>query len=251
MFNLEGRVAIVTGSGRGIGAGIAKALAVSGATVVLSDLKNDSWTDTLDAIAKTGGQAVGMACDVSDEKQMKALVNFAVSRFGKLDIMVNNAGIFDTAPVDTLDSAVWQKVLAVDLNGAFYGTKHAAKVMKKNKHGRIINIASVAGLRGFAASAAYVTAKFGVVGLTKAAAEDLGALGITVNAICPGLIRTQMTKDFLKDEASTKAMLAPVLIKRPGQPADIAAAAVYLASDEASYVTGTTMVVDGGWISHL
>ncbi len=251
MFDLKGKVAIVTGSGRGIGAGIAKALAESGAKVVITSRHEAQCDLVVGEIKKAGHEVFCEVCDVSDEEQVKSIVTDTVKKFGGLHIMVNNAGVFEQKPVDEMDTALWKQVQAVDLDGVFFGTKYAALQMKKKKFGRIINISSVAGLMGFAGSAAYCAAKFGVRGFTKAAAIDLAPYGITVNAICPGLIETKMTEAFTTDKSVLQTMEQSFLVKRPGVPADIAHAALYLASEEASYVTGTEIVVDGGWTAHL
>ncbi len=190
-------------------------------------------------------------CDVSKEKDVESLMSKVVKKFGKIDILVNNAGVFDSKPVDEMDSETWKRVLAIDLDGVFFCTRSVVQHMKKNGSGRIINISSVAGLRGFAGSAAYCTAKFGMRGFTKSAAIDLAKYSITVNAICPGLIESKMTESFTSDPKTLKQFMEPILVKRVGVPNDIAAAALYLASEEASYVTGTEIVVDGGWICHL
>ncbi len=251
MFSLKGKVAIVTGSGRGIGAAIARILSSAGAKVVVTSRHEDEFAVVVGEIKRAGGEAWGIQCDVSREDDVKALVDKTVKKYGSLDIMVNNAGVFEQTPVDEMETALWKKVQGPDLDGVFFCTKYASLQMKKKGWGRIINLSSVAGIRGSEASAAYCAAKFGVRGITKSSAVDLAKFGITVNAICPGLIETAMTKGFTSDKKILAEMLQPVPTGRVGVPEDIASAALFLASEEASYVTGTELVVDGGWTCHL
>ncbi len=251
MFSLGGKVAVVTGSSRGIGAAIAKTFANAGATVIITSRDLAACELVASDIKRAGGAAICFECDTSDESGVKRLVEAVAKKYGTLDILVNNAGVFSQAPVDSMDTALWKRIQSVDLDGVFYCTKYAARAMKKKKYGRIINISSVAGLEGFAGSAAYCAAKFGVIGFTKAAAADLAAYNITVNAISPGLIDTRMAESFTKNKEALDSLMQPLLVKRVGTPEDIACGALYLASEEASYVTGTTLVIDGGWTSHL
>lgn len=244
---LKKRVAVVTGSGRGIGAAIALALATAGARVVVSSEDAEACGKVAREIAEAGGESAPIPCNVCEEGQVKALIEGAAERFGSIDIMVNNAGIDDLEPILTTDTGLWRRMLAVNLDGAFFGTKYAALRMKDGKWGRIINISSVAGLRGFGKRAAYCASKAGVVGLTKAAAVDLGQYGITVNAICPGVTRTRMTEEFLKNKGAVHSFMKRMPIKRAGFPHEIAHAALFLASEDAGYVTGQAIVVDGGW----
>lgn len=251
MLSLAGKVAIVTGSGRGIGAAIAKKFAQNGAKVVVTSRHENECSLVVSEIMKMGTEAICIPCDVSQESDVKSLIEKTLKKFGRLDILVNNAGVFNSKSVDELDFDSWRKTLSVDLDGVFLCTKYACAPMKKSNGGRIINISSVAGLMGFAGSASYCASKFGVRGFTKVAAIDLSKYNITVNSICPGLIETKMTEGFTSDPKTLNQFLTPILIKRVGTPDDIASAALYLASDSASYVTGTEIVVDGGWTSHL
>ncbi len=251
MFELKGKVAIITGSGRGIGASIAKTLAEAGAKVVVSSRHKEEYDMTVAQIKKAGYEAWGTICDVSKESDVKAMIDNTVKKYKRLDILVNNAGVFETNVIDAVKNSEWKRVQAIDLDGTFLCTKYAVKYMKKSGGGRIINISSIAGLEGFANSASYCAAKFGVRGLTKSAADDLASYNITVNAICPGLIKTKMTEAFTNDPKILQQFLQSIPMRRVGKPEDIAAAALFLASDEASYITGSEIVVDGGWASHL
>ncbi|MFI5412789.1 MAG: SDR family NAD(P)-dependent oxidoreductase [Candidatus Micrarchaeales archaeon] len=251
MFRLEGKVAIVTGSGRGIGAAIARTFAKAGAKVVVASRHKDECDLVVGQIKKAGGEAWCTSCDVSKESEVKKLIDDTVKKYKSIDIIVNNAGVYEVGSVEELSNAAWKRVQAIDLDGTFLCIKYAAQYMKKKKWGRIINISSVAGLEGFAGSSAYCAAKFGVRGLTKSAAMDLAQYKITVNSICPGMIETKMTEPFTTDPKTLQSFLNSIPAKRVGKPEDIANAALFLASDEASYVTGSEMVVDGGWASHL
>lgn len=252
MDELKGKVAIITGSSKGIGAGIAKLFASRGAKVVVSSRDATNCQTILNQIKSKKGEVYCIECDVSNEEEVKELFEQAIKKYGSVDILVNNAGVFEQASIEEMKTETWKKVLHTDLDGVFYCTKYATNYMKKNKTGgRIINISSVAGLMGFGGSAAYCSAKSAVIGFTKATAIDLCKYGITVNAICPGLIETDMTKGFTSDKKTLDAFMQPLLVKRVGQPEDIANGALYLASEGASYVTGTTLVIDGGWTGHL
>jgi len=247
----EGRVAVVTGSSRGIGAEIAASLASAGARVVVSSTDPDACLKVAEGITRAGGEAASIPCDVADEGQMKSLLDKAAARYGSVDIMVNNAGIDEMSPVLATGTELWRKVLSVNLDGVFFGTKYAALKMKDRNWGRIINISSVAGLRGFGGRAAYCASKAGVLGLTRSAAVDLGKHGITVNAICPGVTKSRMTEAFIRNRAAFGAFIRGMPIKRAGLPQDIADAAVFLAGDGAGYITGQAIVVDGGWSMHV
>ncbi|MEM5814428.1 MAG: SDR family NAD(P)-dependent oxidoreductase [Candidatus Aenigmatarchaeota archaeon] len=245
-MRLEGKVAVITGSSRGIGQGIALRFAKEGARVVVNGRSEDGMKETLELIKKAGGTAIGVAADVSDQLQVKRLVAQAVKKFGRLDIMVNNAGIVDEAPLTEMTADTWNKMIAVDLTGVFYGMQEAAKAMKKG--GAIINISSIAALMGFNGLAHYCAAKGGVLSLTQEAAVELAPKGIRVNAIAPGVIETEMTKGLKENPEQMKNMLARIPLRRLGQPADIAGAALFLASEDSSYVTGQLIVADGGWM---
>lgn len=239
-MKLEGKRAVVTGAASGIGAAIAERLVADGATVVLSDL-NDGMLQ--DAARRLGNRVLARSADVSREQEVADLVDFAVRELGGLDAMVNNAGIGETAlPIDEKSADEWNRILGVNLTGAFYGVKHAARVMKKaGKGGVIVNMASILGLVGFAAAPAYTAAKHGLIGLTKAAALDLAQARIRVVGVSPAFIRTPLISG-LED-----AVLPLHPLGRLGEPAEVAGMVAYLISDEAGFLTGATYLVDGGY----
>ncbi|OIO26439.1 short-chain dehydrogenase [Candidatus Micrarchaeota archaeon CG09_land_8_20_14_0_10_55_25] len=247
MGRLEGKTAIVTGAGSGIGAGIAKMFAKEGAKVVLVGWHLDKAEKTASGIRGAGAQAIAIKCDVSNAKEVKALVDAVIKRFKKIDILVNNAGVYVPHSVEDVSEKEWDKVMSIDLKGVMLCSKHVIPFMRKQGKGKIVNIASIAGEVGFAQSAAYCAAKGGVILLTKEMALDYAKERINVNAICPGIIVTAMTKDMLKDKKTSDALMQQTPVGRFGQPEDIAFAAVYLASDESDFVTGETLIVDGGW----
>jgi len=240
-MKLENKVAIVTGAASGIGLAIANTFVAEGAQVVYSDV--NELSTPLDS-----QKAIFVKCDVSQRAEVANLIKTAIDKFGRLDIMVNNAGIASTGSILEVDDATWNKTLGVDLFGVFYGTQIASQLMKEQGiKGSIINISSIAGSVGFAGSLAYCTAKGGVDQLTRAACLDLAPHSIRINAIAPGVIVTNMTKDYLSDPNFKKSFEGNTPLVHPGEPQDIANAALYLASDDSKYVTGSTLYVDGGW----
>lgn len=243
MIDLKGKTAIVTGSRQGIGLGIAKKLHSLGSNVVVSDL---SLEDCGKVCKELGDRCIAVKCDVSNGDEVKEMIRKAMEKFGRLDIMVNNAGIFPHKGFLELDEDMWEKTIDINLKGVFYCTQEAAKVMGKG--GRIISISSIASHIGFQGFAHYCASKAGVDGFTRSVALELAGKGITVNAICPGLIETPGVEDTFKDPEFLKKTLAGIPLGRAGKPEDIANLAAFLASDEASYITGQTIVVDGGWI---
>lgn len=239
-MRLQDKVAIVTGASSGLGEAIAKMFLAEGAKVVFSDL-ND-----YPAISDLGDQALFFKADVSKKEEVENLFNFAVEKFGKVDIMVNNAGIGSMGSIIEMEEEAWRKVLDINLNGTFYGTQISAKFMKENNiKGSIINMASILGAVGLAGASAYCASKGGVNQLTRAASLELAPLGIRVNAIAPGFIRTGMVTE--EDKEFNKMIIGATPLGHVGEPNDIAYAAVYLASDESKFATGSTLYVDGGW----
>lgn len=247
MFDLTGKVALVTGASSGIGRASAMALAMQGAKVVVAARRLDKLTALAAEIKSHGKEATPVAMDVTKKAEIDAAVAMSVKTYGRLDILLNNAGALDYSPFLTMTEEKWDLVLDTNLKGYFLVAQAAAREMVKNKWGRIINIASIAsggvGI-GIGQLAHYTASKGGVVGLTEAMAAELGPMGILVNAIGPGGIETEMTKG-----ADMSAFNGRLSVKRIGKPEEIAAAVVYLASDEASYTTGTTLYVDGGWLA--
>ena len=253
MFDLSGKSAIITGARRGIGKGIALALAEAGVDVLVSDIDlADCEAACAEIEEATGRRAVPFKCDVTKKDEVEAMVAKAVAEFGKLAILVNNAGIAPFKPFLELTEEDWDQVLDINLKGQFLCAQAAAREMAKNKWGRIINIASIASGQvgvGFLNLAHYCASKGGVTAMTEELALELSPKGINVNAIAPGVIETPMVEALLSDEATKQGILARTPKGRLGKPRDIAATAVFLASNEADYITGVTLFVDGGWLA--
>ncbi len=245
MLRFQGRVVVLTGAGSGIGAATALRFAAEGASVVVSDINGGNADRVVAAIVRASGRAMAVRADVSVEQDVSDLVDRALSEYASLDVMVNNAGIGETAgDIDTLDASAWQRTINVNLNGVFYGVKHAVRAMKaKRVKGSIINVSSILGLVGLANAAAYTAAKHGVMGLTKAAALELAAIGIRVNAVNPAFIQTPMIAGM------EDAVLPLHPMARLGTPEEVAAMICFLASDDASFVTGASYLVDGGYVA--
>jgi 3-oxoacyl-[acyl-carrier protein] reductase len=247
--SLQGKVALITGGSRGIGAAVAQALATAGAAVAVCARNGEAAAATASAIAAQGGQALGVAADVSRAEDAERLVKACLERFGRLDILVNNAGITRDGLVLRMKDGDWSDVLAVNLNGAFYCARAALRaILKQKQSGRIINIGSVVGSMGNAGQVNYVTSKAGLIGLTKALAKEVAARGVTVNLVAPGFIETDMTANL--PDAVKETYRGQIPLGRFGTAADVAAAVAFLASDEAAYITGQVIHVNGGmWSS--
>lgn len=251
---MHGRVAVVTGSAQGIGEVIARALASCGASVVVSDLQADKGREVAESI---GNGSVFVPCDISDSSQVGSLVDKTVERFGRLDVMVNNAAYHpadprNRVPIDQFPEDTFAKIMQVSLTGTFLCIKAAAAQMIRQKSGSIINIASVAGVVALRLQVGHCVAKAGIIKMTEAAACELGPHGIRVNTVSPGSVLTEATRKlFYGDEGTKKEfrekMLSFIPAGRPGEPNEVAGAVVFLASDAASYINGHNLIIDGGW----
>lgn len=246
-MRLKDKVAIVTGSARGLGKGIAVKLAEEGAKVVIADMAGAE--ETAKEICDNGGTASAFQVNVAKQDEMQALVKYAIDTYGTLDIMVNNAGINRDGMLHKMPVENWDTVIAVDLTGTFYGTQEAIKYMRQKGYGRVINISSGSWL-GNIGQANYAAAKAGVVGLTKTAARENARKGITCNAICPGFIETDMTLKLkeVNDGAAWDSMMQRIPMGYAGKPSDVGNMVAFLASDEAAYITSEVINVGGGMI---
>ncbi|MSQ11458.1 MAG: glucose 1-dehydrogenase [Dehalococcoidia bacterium] len=245
-MRLKGKVALITGGARGQGAAEAKLFAKEGAKVVICDVLEKEGTRTAAEIAENGGDAIFVRLDVTKEEEWKKAVDTAVAKFGKLDILVNNAGILRMGSVEEESVKQWDQVMDVNAKGVFLGTKYAIPVMRKAGGGSIVNISSVAGMIGSAGITSYTASKGAVRLLTKATAVQYGKEKIRCNSIHPGGVQTEMIADFLKDPKQRQQVEATIPLGRIAQPEEIANCALFLASEDASYVTGAELIVDGG-----
>ena len=246
-MNLTGKVALVTGASRGIGQATAIDLAKAGADIVVNFIGNEAVAqETVEAIEALGRKAIKIKADVGNADDVQAMVDEAVAAFGHIDILVNNAGITRDGLLIRMKDSDWDDVLNINLKGVYLVTKAVAKLMVKQRAGRIINMTSVSGVTGNVGQANYAAAKAGVIGFTKTCAKELAARGITVNAVAPGFIETGMT-DVLPEKIK-EGIAATVPFGRMGQPEEIASVVTFLASDFASYITGQVLNVDGGMV---
>lgn len=249
-MKLKNKIAIVTGSRRGIGKSIALELAKEGAKVVISDIDLKECQNVCDEIKKIGSDAIAVNCDVSKKRDADAMVKRVIQKFKKIDILVNNAGVVLMKPFVQMTEKDWDFVLDINLKGVFLCTNAVVKQMIKQKSGKIISVASIAGEVGFMNTSAYCASKAGIINLTRELAMELSPHNINVNAVAPGVIATKMTEDMLKDKKTKEVLLASTPLGRIGQPEEIGKAVVFLASDDSNFITGHTLVVDGGWLTH-
>ena len=254
---LEGKVSIVTGAGSGIGRAIALALAEAGAAVGVADLDEKRAQHVVREIEDGGGRAAATSVDVSDSTSVRAMVDVVAQIFGPADILVNNAGLQYVAPITEYPEEKWDRLVGVMLTGTFLCTKYVLPAMISRRWGRIINIASAHGLVASPFKSAYVSSKHGIVGFTKVAAWEVAESGVTVNAVCPGYVRTPLVESQIADQARVhripetevveKIMLQPAAIKQLIEPEEVAALVRYLCTDEARMITGAALSIDGGW----
>ena len=247
MFDLTDKVALVTGGSRGIGRAIALALAGQGAQVAVNYVTNRDAAD--EVVQRIGeGRAIAIQGDVADAGDAKRLVKETIEAFGSLQILVNNAGLTQDNLMLRMSEEAWDRVMAVDLRGAYLTTKVALRPMVRQRWGRIVNVASVAGLVGNAGQANYAAAKAGLIGLTKSVAKEVASRNITANAVAPGLVETEMTADLTDEQQQAVLQMTP--LGRAATPEEIAPAVAFLASEEAGYITGAVLTVDGGLVMH-
>ena len=248
MIDLEGRVAVVTGGSRGIGAAVVRRLSSAGARVVFSYANNVPAAREIEAaVAAAGGEAVAVPSDIARREEAESVVEEAAGRWGRVDILVNNAGIWNETPIpiDEMTDEEWDHMIAVNLKGLFVTTRAAVPRMKERGSGRIINIASTAGQRGEAFHAHYASSKSAILGMTKSLAAELAPFGILVNTVAPGWVDTDMSSATLAG-AERKQILSTIALGRAGTPDEIAGAVLFLASDLSTYMTGSTLSVNGG-----
>lgn len=243
---LEGKVALITGAARGIGRAIAEKFAAEGSDLVLCDLKEEWLADTAKAVADKGRKAACLAVDVSQAVEVQTAVDTALKTLGKIDVLVNNAGITRDGFLVRMSEADWDAVLAVNLKGAFLFTKAVAKHMMKQRSGVVVNLASIIGMIGNAGQCNYAASKAGVIAFTKSAARELALRNIRVNAVAPGYIQTKMTETLPED--IQKKMLEAIPLARFGVPDDVANVVLFLASNASAYMTGQVLGVSGGMV---
>jgi meso-butanediol dehydrogenase/(S,S)-butanediol dehydrogenase/diacetyl reductase len=247
---LDGRVAVITGAADGIGRATAGIFAGEGAKLVLADVNEEGLSKTLKRVKAEGGDAVTKITDVAVEEDVRKLIEFAIHTYSQIDILCNNAGISGRlSKLEEQDAGDWHTVFKVNVMGAVFGIKHVAKHMQERRYGAIVNTASVAGIRSGAGGNAYSASKAAIINLTQTAACDLGGYNVRVNAVCPGLIETGMTKpvfDYAREKGKAEKLGYRCELRRYGESEEVARAILFLASEEASYITGQALPVDGG-----
>ncbi|KKU22495.1 MAG: 2-deoxy-D-gluconate 3-dehydrogenase [Candidatus Nomurabacteria bacterium GW2011_GWA1_46_11] len=253
MFELNGKVALVTGGRRGMGKAHSLALASQAAKVAVTDIDLAECQLVVDEIKAKGGEAIPLKMDVTDKSQVNEVFDRVIKEYGRLDILVNNAGIFEPKMALDITEEEWERMIHINLKGQFLCAQRAAQEMSKNKWGRIINIASVASGQvgvGFAGGAHYTASKGGIIGMSETMAIEWAPLGINVNVIAPGAIDTPMVQGAGMTKEAMAGLMQRVPLKRIGKSTEISAAVIFLASEEASYITGATFYVDGGWLAN-
>lgn len=251
IIHLRDKVAIVTGASRGIGEAIAKTFARAGGSVVVASRKQEGLDTVVEAITSEGGIALAKTCHTGSGEQIDALFDAAITRFGKVDILVNNAAANPYfGPMLEIDEAAWDKTFDVNVKGYFFTSRALARhAMERKAPATIVNVASVAGLMGMPLQGVYAMTKSSVISMTKTLAHELGGFGIRVNAIAPGLVETKFASALTTNDEILQSVLERTAIKRVGQPSEIASLALYLASDQSSFMTGTTVTIDAGWLA--
>ncbi len=245
-LSLEGKVALITGGARGIGKEIALLFAAQGANVAICDVELQEAQKTATQIQALGRESIAFKADVTDSASIQVMVDKILDKFKKLDILINNAGITKDNLILRMQEADWDKVIAVNLKGTFICTKIVSKVMLKQRSGKIVSLSSIIGIMGNFGQANYAASKAGIIGLTKSVAKELAPRGISVNAIAPGFIKTEMTKKLPEDVQ--KKMLSVIPLGRFGQSKDVAELALFLSSESSSYITGQVIKIDGGML---
>jgi 3-oxoacyl-[acyl-carrier protein] reductase len=248
--SLEGRVAIVTGGGGGLGEGICGALAAADAAVAAVDVAREDAERVAERISSNGARCVALEADVSDRRSTEAMVENVVGEFGGVDILVNNAAIYPLRPWTEIEEEEWDRVMAVNLKGYFLCARAVFPHMRDRGDGRIVNVASITFFIGWAGFLDYVSSKGAVIGFTRTLAREVGADGVTVNAVSPGAFPTAAERVHPDQEALNRRILEQQCLKRRGTPEDVGNLVTFLASDAASFITGQTIMIDGGWAMH-
>lgn len=246
MFELKNKVTLITGGSGGLGKSMVSALSRQGSKIIIFDIKEKEGNQI---IKKLKTKSKFYKVDLSDEESIKRAINLVKKDFGKIDILINNAGIFYPTIINSTTKESWEKMMSINVTGCFLITKYCAPLMKKGS--KIINISSVAGHHAFADSIAYNASKGAIIQITKSMAIEYASKGINVNAICPGIFLTPMTKELVKNKKILKLINNSVLLKRTGNSDEISGLVIYLSSDECSYMTGSIITIDGGWTCHL